>query len=164
MLARRLGVSHTYVQNLVREFKADLVRAVRVQRGNAWAALWDLDGAREQTDRERMQGYLRWPRTHRLAEFKICSNTVKAVVKTQAAEARAAEAALSPAQRSAIYREHEQNWANGRIRPVFAVPPEYWVAQRRPLGGIAQPMPQRRFRPGLTRGGRWQPGRFPRFY
>jgi AraC-like DNA-binding protein len=161
-LARRLGISHTYVQKLLREFKADLVKACREQQRIAWVTIWDLDEAQKQTEQERMQGYLRWPRLWTTVEYRIGSNVVRAVVKTKAAEARAAEAALPPAQRKVVYGEHEQRWANGRFRPDFAVPPEYLPSPQYSPVPFGRRILRRRWRPGQIGWGRWPGGR-PRF-
>jgi len=157
-VARRLGISHTYVQKLVREFKADLGKACREQQRIAWVTIWDLDETQKQTERERMQGLLRWPGVWTTVDCMVGSNRVRAVVKTKAAEAREAEAALPLGQRKAFYGEHEQMWANGRFRSDFAVPPEYLPALRCPSGVIARPMPRRRFRPGQIGWNRWPRG------
>jgi hypothetical protein len=169
-LARRLGISHTYVQKLVREFKADLVKACREQQRIAWVTIWDLDEAQKQAMRERMQGYLRWPRLWTTVDCMVGSNRIRAVVRTKAADARAVEAALPPAQRTAIYREYEQAWGNGRFRPDFAMPPELLPSPRcsptpqfAPVPGYAPILParrmaRRRFRPGQIGWGRWPGG------
>ena len=58
-IARRLGVSHTYIQKLVREFAADTRNAVQQQRAYGPATFADLERAREETARLRARGWLR---------------------------------------------------------------------------------------------------------
>jgi hypothetical protein len=147
-VARRLGISHTYVQKLVREFEADLGKAVREERHAAWVTFSDLDEARKETERERWSGSVGWPQRLRWVDCMVLSNRVRGWCKTKAAEAREAEAALPPAQRRAIYGEHEQAWGNGRLRPDFAVPPQCTpTAQYAPVLSPRR-VARRRFRPG----------------
>lgn len=100
-VARLLGVSHTYVQKLVRKFQADPDRMRRIQTGFGPATFEQLNSAREFTRQDKERGYLRSPKRWKTAEFKIGSDIVRAVVPTKAEERRrAAEASrwvLGPA-------------------------------------------------------------------
>lgn len=58
-LARRLGVTHTWVQKLIREFEADPSKMLREQRICRSATLDDLRRAQEETVRDRERGWLR---------------------------------------------------------------------------------------------------------
>jgi hypothetical protein len=84
-VGRRLGVSHTYVQKLVREFAME---PSKMLRGN-WrceATLDDLSRAQEQSRKERERGWLRTRRLWKVAEFKIGDDVVRAIVPTKAAQ------------------------------------------------------------------------------
>ena len=58
-IARYLGVSHTYVQKLVREFAGDTRNAVQQQRAYGLATFADLRCAQEETAQLRTCGRLR---------------------------------------------------------------------------------------------------------
>lgn len=60
-VARWLGVSHTYVQKLVRKFRADPDRMRRIQAGLGPATFEQLNRAREFTRQDRERGLLRPP-------------------------------------------------------------------------------------------------------
>ena len=61
-VARWLGVSHTYVQKLVRKFQLDPDRMRRNQAGLGPATFESLERAREFTRQYRERGDLRWPK------------------------------------------------------------------------------------------------------
>lgn len=58
-VGRRLGVSHTYIQKLVREFAIDPSRVQRQQRTYGEATLEQLSCAQERTRKQRARGHLR---------------------------------------------------------------------------------------------------------
>jgi hypothetical protein len=58
-IARYLGVSHTYIQKLVREFAADTRNVVQQQRDYGPATFADLGRAQEETAQLRASGWLR---------------------------------------------------------------------------------------------------------
>jgi hypothetical protein len=58
-IARWLGVSHTYIQKLVREFNGDTRNIVQQQRAYGQATFADLQRAQEETARIRDAGWLR---------------------------------------------------------------------------------------------------------
>src|SRR5215472_9125628 len=92
-VARWLGVSHTYVQKLVRKFRTDPHRMQRIHAGSGLATFETLERAREFTRQSKQRGDLREPKRWKVAEFKVGSNFVRAVVPTKAEERRrAAEA------------------------------------------------------------------------
>jgi hypothetical protein len=135
-VARRLGISHTYVQKLVREFSADLSRMERQQQGVRLVTFIDLHDAQEQTKRERERGVVRYPCDFAVREFQVLSNVVRAVVRTKAAEARAS------AKPKIFYGEGDQVWGSPRFAPQCSFTPRYApvLSPRR--------MARRHFRPG----------------
>jgi hypothetical protein len=58
-LARLLGVSHTWIQKLIREFETDPSKILREVRTYGPATLDDLRRAQEETVRDRQRGWLR---------------------------------------------------------------------------------------------------------
>ena len=58
----RLGVSHTYVQKLVREFVTDPSKIGREVRRSYLATFEQLNHAQEETRQQRDRGWLRLPR------------------------------------------------------------------------------------------------------
>jgi biotin operon repressor len=95
-MARQLGISHTYIQKLVREFKANPSEMQR-QRSYGEATFGDLSRAQEITRQERARGHLRSRRPRKIPKFKVDDNVVQGVVPTKARtmpelEARASRA------------------------------------------------------------------------
>jgi hypothetical protein len=86
-VARRLGVSHTYVQKLVRRFVAD---PGRQQRGmvSELATFEQLSRAQEETRHQRERGWLRPPRRWKRVEVKIGNQVIRDVVRTKASVER----------------------------------------------------------------------------
>jgi len=96
-VSRQLGVSHTYIQKLLREYAADPSRMLREQRLFRPATLDALRRAREETQKRRERGWLRRPRLWKTMEFKIGDNVLRDVVPTKAsARAVAADNAVPP--------------------------------------------------------------------
>lgn len=58
-IARHLGVSHTYIQKLVREFETDTRNIVQQQRDYGQATFAELRRAQEETAQLRERGWLR---------------------------------------------------------------------------------------------------------
>jgi transposase len=83
-LARRLGVSHTYIQKLVREFVTNPSRILREVRSSHPATFEQLNRAQEETRLQKDSGCLRWPRRWKWAEFKIGDQVIRDVVRTKA--------------------------------------------------------------------------------
>jgi hypothetical protein len=67
--ARQLGVSHTWVQKLAREFQADPSEMYRQARRCGEPTYVQLTRAREYTRRMREQGELRGSRLAKVADF-----------------------------------------------------------------------------------------------
>jgi len=87
-VARWLGVSHTYVQKLVRKFQTDPDRQRIIHA--AAATFEHLDSARECTRLDRQRGRLRTPKPWKWADFKIGDQCVRWRVPTKAEERRRA--------------------------------------------------------------------------
>jgi hypothetical protein len=67
--ARQLGVSHMWVQKLVREFTADPSQMWRLQRANGDPRFTELSRAQESTRQMREHAELRGSRLAKLAKF-----------------------------------------------------------------------------------------------
>jgi hypothetical protein len=67
--ARALGVSHTWLQKLVKEFIADPSQMWRLQRANGDPRFTELSRAREYSQQMRERGELRSSRLARIAKF-----------------------------------------------------------------------------------------------
>jgi hypothetical protein len=67
--ARQLGISHTWLQKLVRKFLADLSGMYREQRRYGDPNLAQLSQAREYTRRMNEDGQLRGSRLAKVADF-----------------------------------------------------------------------------------------------
>ena len=76
-------MSHTYVQKLVREFKANATEPQR-QRGYGETTFEQIRRAQEQTHQMRMRGELRSPRRWKIVEFELGGSVERAVVPTKA--------------------------------------------------------------------------------
>jgi hypothetical protein len=69
--AKKLGISHTWLQKLVREFQADPSEMWRLQRAHGDPRYEQLTRAQERTRRMREQGELRSSRLAKVANFFI---------------------------------------------------------------------------------------------
>jgi transposase len=58
-IARQLGVSHTHIQNLMQQFAADPVKAMRENQAHRRPMFEELEQARQETARMREHGLLR---------------------------------------------------------------------------------------------------------
>ena len=67
--ARQLGISHTWLQKLVRQFQADSSQMWRMQRVNGDPRSTDLSRARERSQLMKERGELRSSRLARMAKF-----------------------------------------------------------------------------------------------
>jgi hypothetical protein len=114
-VARWLGVSHTYVQRLVQEFRADPDMMWRIEATRGVVTLDHLEHARELTQRDRERGGLRLPRRWKLAECKIGNNSIRVAVPTKAEERRRAARASGRAPGPTYVPFHELPlWAIGK--------------------------------------------------
>ena len=95
-VARLLGVSHTWVNKLVKRFEADPERMRRKMRAFAPASFEKLERAREETRRERERGLLREPIRWRRVKVTIEGKKRKVVAVTRAARLRQGYSAASP--------------------------------------------------------------------
>jgi hypothetical protein len=83
-VARWLGVTHTYIQKLVREFATDGGKMQREALHYGLASFEQLFKAREATRQEKERGQLRPLRRWRVVEFRIGDQVVRTVVPTKA--------------------------------------------------------------------------------
>lgn len=114
-VARRLGVSHTYVQNLVREFAENPGGIQGERRCFGSATFEQLDRAQAETRQDKERGRLRSPRRWKRAEFKIGDQVERRWVLTNAEKRRQAAEASGPLLVMAdIFRfRHVPAWAGG---------------------------------------------------
>jgi hypothetical protein len=130
-VARFLGVSHTWVNKLVKRFEADPERMRRKMRAFAPASFEKLERAREETRRERERGWLRGPIRSRSVKVTLEGRKRKIVAATRAerkrrtAEVERERARLrqgygaSSAQAGAAPVRYEElpTWARGLLLP-----------------------------------------------
>ena len=83
-VARFLGVSHTWVNKLVKRFEADPERMRRKMRAFAPASFEKLERAREETRRERERGWLRGPIRWRRVKVTIQGRKQRVAAPTRA--------------------------------------------------------------------------------
>jgi hypothetical protein len=81
-VARLLGVSHTWVNKLVRRFEADPDRMRRKMAAFAPASIEKLEQAREETRRQRELGWLRGPIRYRRVKVVIQGKRQEVVAAT----------------------------------------------------------------------------------
>jgi len=91
-VARLLGVSHTWVNKLVKRFEADPDRMRRRVAAFAPATLEKLERAREETRRQREFGWLRGPIRMRRVKWTLGGKTQRSVVWTHSERRRREEA------------------------------------------------------------------------
>lgn len=96
-VARLLGVSHTWVNKLVKRFEADPERMRRRMAAFAPASLEKLERAREETRRQRELGWLRGPIRMRRVKWTREGKTQRGVVWTQSEKRRREEKGKSRA-------------------------------------------------------------------
>ena len=108
-VARLLGVSHTWVNKLVKKFEADPERMRRKMRAFAPANLEKLEAAREETRREREMGRLRGPIRWRRVNVTIQGKKMKMASPTkEEMRRRASRAAVSGERLVANKQKHQQ--------------------------------------------------------
>jgi hypothetical protein len=83
-VARWLGVSHTWIQKLLREFALDPSKMQREERLRGSATIAQLSRARELTRDQKACGWLREPNRWKRAEYKVGDHVVRVVVPTKA--------------------------------------------------------------------------------
>ena len=141
-VGRWLGVSHTYIQKLVRRFEIDPSEMHREARRYGPATFEQLSRAQELTRQEKVRGWLREPRRWKVVELKIGDEVVRAVVPTKAST-------------RVLPVPHEV--------PIWASGPSYYSAENPcdPLVAVKHAMQQRREpQPNPMRlRRRWRPGR-----
>jgi hypothetical protein len=124
-MGRWLGVAHTYIQKLVREFSIDAAKMQRLDRTFGQATFEQLRRAQEQTRKQRELGILRRPCPWKVATFKVGDEVVRAVVRTKASFAAPKAYFAGP--------QGAPSLGNERMGP-------YYFPTRRP---------RRRWRPGM---------------
>ena len=87
-VARFLGVSHTWVNKLVKRFEADPDRMRRRMAAFAPATFEKLERAREETRRQRELGWLRGPIRMRRVKWMLGGKTQRATVWTHSERQR----------------------------------------------------------------------------
>jgi hypothetical protein len=92
-VARLLGVSHTWVNKLVKRIEADPDRMRRRVAGLKPATLEKLERAREETRRQRELGWLRGPIRMRRVKWTLEGKTQRGIVWTQSEKRRREEKA-----------------------------------------------------------------------
>lgn len=139
-VARFLGVSHTWVNKLVKRFEADPDRTRRRMAAFAPATFEKLEQARAETLRQLEQNLLRGPIRHRRVSVTLEGKKRKVIVTTNS-EARRRQAPQqapsisapnqprgSPGQLAATAPPRYQEipaWAKGFLPPAAAPPPRH---------------------------------------
>jgi hypothetical protein len=82
-VARKLGVTHTYIQKLLREFLADPDTMRREQAAFGETTFAQLARAKDETRQQKERGRLRRPRLWEVAEFKIGGSVVSSRVPAE---------------------------------------------------------------------------------
>ena len=153
-VARWLGVTHTYVQKLVREFKRNPSEMQREARFKAPATIDELERARAETRRQRECGQLREFRKRKWAEFKVGDQVIRHAVLTKAEQRRqAAEARGRPLGPTYVPYFELPVWAKGLPSYVPQTPLVPSVTSNHVMG-----QGQRRQLRPMRFGRRWRPG------
>ncbi|MGH9780993.1 MAG: hypothetical protein ACRD33_04160 [Candidatus Acidiferrales bacterium] len=134
-MARFLGVSHTWVNKLVKRIEADPERMRRRMRAFAPANVEKLERAREETRRQRERGRLRGPIRYRRVKVMLEGRKKTVAVVTQPERRRRGDVrqahfgverdcasragAASPAPTSAMHVAYRElpSWARGLLLP-----------------------------------------------
>ena len=95
-VAGLLGVSHTWVNKLVKRFEADPERMRRRMAAFAPATMEKLERAREETRRQREMGWLRGPIRMRRVAWTLGGRKQRALVWTHAERRRREAARATP--------------------------------------------------------------------
>jgi hypothetical protein len=105
-VARFLGVSHTWVNKLVKRFQADPVRMRRRMRAFAPADFEKLQRARKETQWQREHGWIRGPIRWRRVKYFLQGRQRTALVETKSERCRRdARSAASPSTPAAFARQ-----------------------------------------------------------
>lgn len=123
-VARFLGVSHTWVNKLVKRFEKDPDRMRRRMAAFAPASIEKLEQAREETRRQRERGWLRGPIRYRRVKVSLQGRKRKVMVPTRTAVTSrewsvASKQRQMPQKQSVMpvaYREVPE-WAKGLLLP-----------------------------------------------
>jgi hypothetical protein len=123
-VARFLGVSHTWVNKLVKKFQADPEAMRRKMKAFAPASIEKLEQAREETRVQRERGYLRGPIRYRRVKIVIQGKKTKVVAATSVergrrqAEVDAARACLRGEVMRGFPRSKNEHGAPEKTMPV----------------------------------------------
>jgi len=120
-VARLLGVSHTWVNKLVKRFEADPDRMRRRMAAFAPATLEKLERAREETRRQREFGWLRGPIRMRRVKWTLGGKTQRSVVWTHSERRRREEAQRGRQGPPSVPYAELPPWARGVVPAGDAV-------------------------------------------
>ena len=122
-VARFLGVSHTWVNKLVKRFHADPGRARRRMAAFAPASFDKLQRAREETRRQREMGWLRGPIRLRRVKITLYGKKTRVTVPTLSEKRRREAQALGrSANPMPVPFAELPMWARGFLLPGDAGP------------------------------------------
>jgi hypothetical protein len=131
-VARYLGVSHTYIQKLVREFLVDSSKITREVRRSYPATFEQLNRAQRESREQKARGCLRPPRRCRLATLKLGDQIVRVVVPTKVGEVPRARTIQVP---------HEVPiWATEITYRAAEAPPDPFIAAKYAIRWSGQPL------------------------
>ncbi|HKW87675.1 MAG TPA: hypothetical protein VJN21_02860 [Candidatus Acidoferrales bacterium] len=148
-VARLLGVSHTWVNKLVKRFRADPGRARRRLAAFSPATFDKLQRAREETRRQREMGWLRGPIRLRRVKFLLWGKKTSVTVLTRSEKLRREAAAqVRQAQCQSRQAGARGHWPSPTPVPYADLP--LW-ARGLLLPAGPGPTPSRIFRHGIRR-------------
>ena len=152
-VGRRLGVSHTYVQKLLRSFRANPARMEWEASAYGWAGTPQFYRAKEITRQQREEGLLRPPLRWRVKEFRVGDKVIRARVLTKAEERRmAAQTGDSTPQ---------AGWSRPSETPLWAKGMPYYSPEHPcdPLVAVKHAMQQQKKSQPIMPGRHWRPRR-----
>ena len=114
-VARFLGVSHTWVNKLVKRFERDPDRMRRRMAACAPASFEKLERAREETRRQREFGWLRGPIRMRRVTWTLGGKAQRAVVWTHSEKRRREEARRGQQGPPSVSYADLPAWARGAV-------------------------------------------------
>ena len=114
-VARFLGVSHTWVNKLVKRIERDPERMRRRMSACAPASWEKLERAREETRRQRKFGWLRGPIRMRRVKWTLGGKSQRAVVWTQSEKRRREEARRGEQESPRLSYADLPAWARGAV-------------------------------------------------
>jgi hypothetical protein len=142
-VAPALGVSHTYIQKLVREFVENPDRILRELRTSPGVATVDtFERAQRETHRDKERGYIRSLNPWRMARVDVNGTTIQLRVPTKTGIRQA----------QGFDRGDLPGWASGRPCYSSETPCDPFVAVRLAAQQLHQPQRlrlSRRWRPGM---------------